>query len=628
MIKISKNLKNPKKLKKFKKFPKNPKKSLISPFSKALSPLYFIKIKMKSLTSILRELISSAVSKSVPVSETPMVTPAASKFNMDFVCPVALTIYNKHKSSGCFGIPNQKDLAALIHSHISPHPIVSNIEVASNGFLNIYLNAEYLASQVTSVARGNLILDLQVAPIKVLVDFSSPNIAKEMHVGHLRSTIIGDSLCRCLEFLGHRVKRVNHLGDWGTQFGMLLCYLGDTYPDWQVNAPDISNLEVFYKAAKKAFDASEEFKDRARLRVVDLQSGEETAMKAWRYIFKVSREYLQIIYDRLDIVIEDFGESFYNPMLVPVRDELLEKGFISESEGALIFNVEGHKVPLMVQKKDGGFGYDSTDLAAAKYRMLEEQCDRVIYVTDSGQATHFYAIFDAAKAVGWHQPPRTRMDHAGFGVVLGPDGKKFKTREGTSIKLINLLNEAKDRAREQLEKREKEAGVGNRTHLTPEQFEHAAEVLGIAAIKYFDLKQNRISTYAFSFDKMLDPKGNTAVYLIYAYARICSILEKISQEDLDNALAGTCLLVDPSERALALYLCRLPDILETVVEEMALNKLCDLLYEISVKFSDFYTKCRVIGSESQASRVQLCLATKEVMRKIFNLIGIKPIEKI
>ena len=585
-------------------------------------------IKMKSLTGALRDLISSAVCKSVPVSETPLVTPAAAKFHMDFVCPVALTIYNKHKSSGCFGLASSKDLAALIHSHLPSHPLVSNIEVASNGFLNIYLNADYLSSQVTNISRGSLSPDLSILPQKIIVDFSSPNIAKEMHVGHLRSTIIGDSLCRCLEFLGHHVKRVNHLGDWGTQFGMLLTYLHDTYPDWEVNTPDISDLEVFYKAAKKAFDGSEEFKERARLRVVDLQSGEETAVKAWRYIFKVSREYLQVIYDRLDIVIEDFGESFYNPMLPLVRDELVARGFVVESEGALIFNVEGHKVPLMVQKKDGGFGYDSTDLAAAKHRLLSEVCDRVIYVTDSGQGTHFYAVFDAAKAVGWHQPPRTRMDHAGFGVVLGPDGKKFKTREGTSIKLVNLLNEARDRAREQLEKREKEATSGSKTHLTPEQFEHAAESLGIAAIKYFDLKQNRISTYSFSFDKMLDPKGNTAVYLIYAYARICSILEKLSEDERASALAGNFELGDASERALALYLCRLPDVLETVVEEMALNKLCDLLYEISVKFSEFYTKCRVIGSESQGSRVQLCVATKEVMKKIFNLIGIKPIEKI
>lgn len=583
---------------------------------------------MKSLVSILKDLLTNAVSASVPVSEVPAVTPAAAKFNMDFISPVAVNLFNKHKSTGSFGMPNAKELAQLIHSNIQPLPLISNIEVANNGFINIYLNTNYLAEQVTFMARGQFVLDIGITAQKIIVDFSSPNIAKEMHVGHLRSTIIGDSLCRCLEFLGHNVKRVNHLGDWGTQFGMLLTYLTDTYPDWETSSPDISNLEQFYKAAKKSFDSSEEFKERSRLRVVSLQSGEESAMKAWRYIFKVSREYLQLIYDRLEIRIEDYGESFYNNMLPVVRDELIERGFVVESEGALIFNVEGHKVPLMVQKTDGGYGYDSTDLAAVKYRMLEEKCERVIYVTDSGQATHFYAVFDAAKMVGWHQPPRTRLDHAGFGVVLGADGKKFKTREGAAVKLINLLNEANERAREQLEKRDKESGVGNKTHLTPEQFDRAAEVLGIAAIKYFDLKQNRVSTYAFSFDKMLDPKGNTAVYLIYAYARICSILEKLSDEDLANSLVAGCVLGNQSEKALALCLCRLPDVIETVVEEMALNKLCDLLYEISTRFSEFYTKCRVIGSEEQASRVQLCIATKQVMKKIFNLLGIDPLEKI
>lgn len=583
---------------------------------------------MKSLIGVLKDMISQAVSASIPVSEPAVVTSAAAKFNMDFVSPIALTIFNKQKGSGCFGIKNAKDLATLIHSHIQPNPIVNQVEIATNGFLNIYINHEFLAGQITELARGNFVLDMGLVKSKILVDFSSPNIAKEMHVGHLRSTIIGDAICRCLEFLGHEVARVNHLGDWGTQFGMLLCYLADKYPNWETSAPDISDLEGFYKAAKKEFDANPEFKERSRLRVVDLQSGEESAMKAWKYIFKVSREYLQNVYDRLDIKIEDFGESFYNPMLKGIRDELVDRGFAVESEGALIFNVEGHSVPLMVQKTDGGYGYDSTDLAAVKYRLVTIGMQRAIYVTDSGQSTHFYAIFDAAKMMGWHNPPATRLDHAGFGVVLGQDGKKFKTREGGTVKLINLLNEAHERAKAQLEKREQDPSIGNRTHLTPQDFEIAAEVLGMAAIKYFDLKQNRISTYAFSFDKMLDPKGNTAVYLIYAYARICSILEKLGQEAISDSLSSTCILADKTEKNLALCICRLPDVLETVVDELALNKLCDLLYEISTKFSEFYTKCRVIGSAEQASRIQLCIATKIVMKKIFNLLGIEPIEKI
>ena len=583
---------------------------------------------MKSLIGVLKELITQATQASIPVLEEAVVTPAAAKFNMDFVSPVALTIFNKQKSSGCFGLANSKELATRIHSNIQPHPLVSSIEIANNGFLNIFINSDYLSNQITELARGNLSLDLGRNPLKILVDFSSPNIAKEMHVGHLRSTIIGDAICRCLEFLGHEVDRVNHLGDWGTQFGMLLCYLSDTYPDWEINSPDISNLEVFYKAAKKRFDQDAEFKERSRLRVVDLQSGEESAIKAWRYIFQVSREYLQLVYDRLDIKLKDFGESFYNPMLSGIRDELVERGFAVESEGALVFNVEGHKVPLMVQKTDGGYGYDSTDLAAAKYRLITLGMQRVIYVTDSGQATHFYALFDAVKLLGWHNPPHTRVDHAGFGVVLGPDGKKFKTREGETVKLVNLLNEAHERAKAQLVKRDTDPNIGHHTHLSAEEFEVASEVLGMAAIKYFDLKQNRISTYAFSFDKMLDPKGNTAVYLIYAYARICSILNKVEQDEINAMLAQNCILADPNERSLALCLCRLPDVLETVVEELAMNKLCDLLYDISTKFSEFYTRCKVLGSNEQASRIQLCLATKIVMKKIFNLIGIQPLEKI
>ena len=342
----------------------------------------------------------------------------------------------------------------------------------------------------------------------------------------------------------------------------------------------------------------------------------------------MSRDYLQLVYDRLDIKIEDFGESFYNPMLNDIKEELVAKGFAVESEGALVFNVEGHKVPLMVQKSDGGFGYDSTDLAAAKYRLVTLGMQRVIYVTDSGQGPHFYELFDAAKLVGWHNPPYTRLDHAGFGVVLGPDGKKFKTREGETVKLINLLNEAHNRAQSQLEQRDSDPVIGNRTHVTSEDFDRAAEVLGMAAIKYFDLKQNRISTYSFSFDKMLDPKGNTAVYLMYSYARICSILNKISETDLNTSLNSDFLFTIPSEKTLALAICRFPDVLETVVEELALNKLCDLLYDISTKFSEFYTKCKVIGSPEQNSRVLLCLATKIVMKKIFNLIGIEPLEKI
>ncbi|CAG9326331.1 unnamed protein product [Blepharisma stoltei] len=584
---------------------------------------------MQSIIGVIKHNLLQAIQAAVPVTEPIIVTPAAAKFKTDFISPIALAIFNKHKKEGCFGFKNPQELAQAISSHITQNEVIQSIEVAGNGFLNIHIQPEYLASLIHSIsASGKLQVNLNVERQKVLVDFSSPNIAKEMHVGHLRSTIIGDAICRCLEFLGHEVLRTNHLGDWGTQFGMLLTYLNDTYPDWETNAPDISDLETFYKAAKGRFDQEPEFKERSRLKVVDLQGGEENAIKAWKYIYKVSRDYLQIIYDRLDIKIEDCGESFYNPMLPGITQELVEKGFAVQSEGALCFHVPGFELPLMVQKSDGGYGYDSTDLAAAKYRLLDLGVKRAIYVTDMGQNPHFLTIFEAAKLIGWHRPPETRMDHAGFGVVLGEDGKKFKTRSGESVKLITLLDEAHSRAKEQLLKRSNEPEIGQQTHLNPSDFENAAEAIGVSAIKYYDLKQNRISTYEFSFDRMLDPRGNTAVYLIYAYARICSILDKAGQEAVSAALGSPCILTASQERALALWICRFPDTLETVIEELSLNKLCDLIYEVTTKFSEFYSNCKVIGSPEQASRLQLCLATKFMLLESFTLLGIKPLERI
>lgn len=584
---------------------------------------------MLSVVRELKEALGKALKQVVSVEEALVVTPAAAKFNTDFISPIALTIFNKHKKSGAFGFTNPKALADKIHENLELPRVLSKVEVANNGFLNFFVSEEWLGSNITQVCReGQVVLDLDIPRVKTLVDFSSPNIAKEMHVGHLRSTIIGDSICRCLEFLGFPVMRVNHLGDWGTQFGMLLTYLMDTYPDWETTSPDISNLETFYKAAKKRFDEDSDFKERSRLKVVELQSGEEQAMKAWRYIYKVSREYLQIIYDRLEIELEDYGESFYNPMLESVTKELSEKGLVEESEGALCLSVKVCEVPLMMRKKDGGYGYDSTDLAAARYRLQEIDVKRVIYVTDNGQANHFYSIFEAAQAAGWHLPPETRMDHAGFGVVLGPDGKKFKTREGESVKLIDLLNEAKTRAKDRLTQRSEEPGMGQQTYLQPETFEQAAEDIGIAAIKYYDLRQNRNSSYKFEFEKMLDPRGNTAVYLLYAYARICSILDKAGEEAVATALGAQCVITTTQEKSLALFISRFPDVIETVIDELALHKLCDLIYEISVKFSEFYNHCKVIGSEQQDSRIQLCVSTKLTMKKIFELLGVKPQERL
>lgn len=588
-------------------------------------------IKMQSVIRLLKEQLTGAIRLVTQLEEIPGINPAPASVPADFVCPTALKLYNMNKKTGSFGTSSAQDLAGRLKDQLlaGAGHLIETVEVAGNGFLNISVKNAFLEHAVTQVVQTSQIsIGYDVGIQTVLVDFSSPNIAKEMHVGHLRSTIIGDSICRVLEFLGHRVKRVNHLGDWGTQFGMLLTFLTENFPDWEVNPPDISDLETFYIQAKQRFDADNEFKERSKQRVVELQAGDDNSIKAWKYICKVSRDYLQTVYDRLNITLEDYGESFYNSMLPSVVEELVGKGVAVVNDGALCVFIPKKEPPLMLRKTNGSYGYDSTDIAAVRYRILEEGADRVIYVTDTGQYPHFELIFAAAQLSGWHNPPRTRLDHAGFGVVLGEDGKRLRTRDGKTIKLKLLMDEARQKARDQLEARNTDQGIGQQTHVVQTDFEAASEHIGIAAIKYFDLKQNRTSDYKFAFDKVLDPKGNTAVYLLYAYARICSILDKAGEEAIEAARASTLSITCPHERNLAFKLVRLPDVVDTVAEELFIHKLCDLQYDISVTFSEFYNQCKVIGSPEQNSRLMLCLGTKLTMHKIFNLLGIEPLERL
>jgi arginyl-tRNA synthetase len=586
---------------------------------------------MQSVVRLLKDQLAGAIRRVTQAEELPAINPAPGNVSADFVSPTALKLYNTNKKTGAFGNASAQELAGKLRDQLLTEAghLVETVEVAGNGFLNISVKNGFLEHSVTQIVHSSRIsIGDDVGVQNVLVDFSSPNIAKEMHVGHLRSTIIGDSICKVFEFLGHRVKRVNHLGDWGTQFGMLLSYLTENFPDHETNPPDISDLELFYIQAKQVFDADAAFKERSKQRVVELQAGDEASMKIWRYICKVSREYLQTVYDRLHVTLEDYGESFYNAMLPSVVEELTGKGIAIENEGALCVFIPKKEPPLMLRKTNGSYGYDSTDLAAVRFRLLEEAADRVIYVTDTGQYPHFEMIFEAAKLAGWHTPPRTRLDHAGFGVVLGADGKRLRTRDGKTIKLKLLMDEARQKARDQLESRNTDQTIGMHTHLTSTDFEAASEHIGIAAIKYFDLKQNRISDYKFTFEKVLDPKGNTAVYLLYAYARICSILDKAGEEAVVNARASTLAVTCVHERNLAFKLARLPDVLDTVAEELFIHKLCDLQYDISVTFSEFYNHCKVLGSPEQNSRLMLCLATKLMMHQIFNLLGIEPLERL
>ena len=469
------------------------------------------------------------------------------------------------------------------------------------------------------------------SPVKqrILVDFSSPNIAKELHVGHLRSTIIGDAICRILEFLGHDVLRINHVGDWGTQFGMLTAALADSYPDFIEKKPNLGELKTFYQASKAKFDKDEDFKKRSHQNVVLLQSGDPKVTAAWNYLCDLSRQEFQKIYDRLDIKIKEMGESFYNPFIPSAVKMLEDMGIVKVDKGAKVIFIPKQKIPLIVTKSDGAYSYDSTDIAAIWYRITQLKCDRMIYVTDIGQQLHFTLVFEAAKLAGWHVPPKTRTDHMGFGLVLGEDGGKIKTREGKSEKLMDLLDEASNQAYNGLVERSKE--IKSVTYSNDAEMKAAAERIGMACIKYFDLKQNRVSNYRFSYDKMLDPKGDTALYLMYAYARLESILRKAGLDPVktQELVAKTKIsITHEKERKLAFEIMQFPEVMETVIEDLFPNRLCALVYNISVYVGEFYENCKVIGSPEQDSRLLLIMASLKMMKCILNLLGIDPLSKI
>jgi len=421
--------------------------------------------------------------------------------------------------------------------------------------------------------------------------------------------------------MGYDVLRTNHLGDWGTQFGMLIAELDDKFPNVYEQNVDLGDLQTFYQEAKKRFDSEPEFKQRAQENVVKLQHGDPHCYKCWQFLCDLSRQEFSRIYERLRIRIEDRGESFYNPFLQPMVDELVAGGFTQDSDGAKCIFIPKQKIPVMVQKRDGGFNYDTTDLAALRYRIDEQKADWIIYITDVGQELHFKLVWEAGKIVGYWDPAKTRLNHMGFGLVLqesqeeekeaeeekkGKQPKKkvekIKTRSGKSEKLMSLLDEAKNRAMQTFEERlnpksdaakEGEGDATKKVMLEAHELDKAAEILGISSIKYYDLKQNRTQNYVFSYDKMLDPRGNTGVYLIYMYVRIKSILRKggYDQDKLAELLQTEHFkITNKSERDLALTLLRLPEQIELTLSDLQLNRLCDLLYDISVKFSEFYSK--------------------------------------
>ncbi len=500
----------------------------------------------------------------------------------------------------------------------------AHIEIAGPGFINFTLSPTFLSAELQKQLNDpHLGASIPGKRQRIIVEFSSPNVAKELHVGHIRSTIIGDCLARLFEFLGQDVLRLNHIGDWGTQFGMLIAYMADE----QVSGDaDLHTLMTWYKAAKKRFDAEPEFKKRAQLEVVRLQSGDPESLKIWRSICDISRRGFQEIYNLLNVTITERGESFYNPQLKAVVEELQHKNLITVSDGAKCLfldgfvNREGQPLPLMVQKSDGGYNYDTTDLAAIRHRILVEKADRIIAITDLGQQLHFHMIFAAAEKAGWLDPTKVRVDHVGFGLVLGSDGKKFKTRSGETEKLIDLLTEAVDHAR---------AIVLEKTpNAPPQEVEHLAHVLGIGAVKYSDLASLRTKDYTFSYERMLRFEGNTAVFLLYSYVRIQGIKRKVGADIQRVLQEHTIQLQHPSEISLGLHLRRFPEILEAVARDLLPNRLTDYLYELAEKFNAFFRDCRVEGSPEEGSRLVLCELTSRILKQGLEILGLETVDRM
>ena len=513
--------------------------------------------------------------------------------------------------------------------------------IAGPGFINLTLRPEQLKVAVAE-RLGDPRLGVPTAaeeaagqmPAPVVVDFSSPNIAKEMHVGHLRSTIIGDSLARVLEFRGHPVLRLNHVGDWGTQFGMLITHLKQVAPEAldTADAVDLGDLVAFYRQAKARFDADETFQTTAREEVVKLQAGDPVSLKAWGLLCDQSRREFQKIYDRLDIRLSERGESFYNPYLQGVVDDLRACGLLVVDAGAGCVFLEGvsgkdgRPLPLIVQKSDGGFNYATTDLAAIRYRFAQppegDGAGRVIYVTDAGQAGHFAGVFQVARRVGWI-PEGASVEHVPFGLVQGEDGKKLKTRAGDTVRLRDLLDEAVERAESDLRRRLQEE---ERTE--DEDFiQHVATTVGLAAVKYADLATNRITNYQFSFDRMLALQGNTAPYLLYAVVRIAGIARKGG--DL-GAAGGDLRFSEPQEWALIRELLKFDAVIAEVEEELLPNRLCSYLFELSQVFNRFYDQVPVLKAEQPArsSRLALCRLTADTLRLGLGLLGIPTLERM
>ncbi|MBG3103557.1 arginine--tRNA ligase [Proteus mirabilis] len=575
-----------------------------------------------NIQAFLSEKISMAMSAAgAPADSEPLVRQSAKVQFGDYQANGVMGAAKK------MGIP-PRQLAEKILEHLDITDIADKVEIAGPGFINIFLSPVWVAQQAEFALADEHLNITKVTPETIVIDYSSPNVAKQMHVGHLRSTIIGDASARTLSFLGHNVIRANHLGDWGTQFGMLIAYLEKKQNE---NAADmaLADLEEFYREAKKCYDEDEVFAERARNYVVRLQGGDEYCRTMWRKLVDITMQQNQLTYQRFNVTLTEddiMGESLYNPMLPGIVADLKAKGLAVESEGATVVfldeykNKEGEPMGVIIQKKDGGYLYTTTDIACAKYRHEQLHANRVLYYIDSRQHQHLMQAWTIVRKAGYI-PDSMSLEHHMFGMMLGKDGRPFKTRSGGTVRLTDLLDEAHERALTLI--REKNPDMDE------EELNNIARVVGIGAVKYADLSKNRTTDYIFDWDLMLSFEGNTAPYMQYAYTRVASIFKRAEIDE--SALTQPISLTQPHEKQLALRLVQFDETITQVAREGTPHVMCAYLYDLAQSFSGFYENCPILSAEDdnvRQSRLKLARLTARTLKQGLETLGIETVDRM
>ncbi|HDR2893207.1 TPA: arginine--tRNA ligase [Enterobacter asburiae] len=576
-----------------------------------------------NIQALLSEKVSQAlIAAGAPADCEPQVRQSAKVQFGDYQANGVMAVAKK------LGMP-PRQLAEQVLTHLDLAGIASKTEIAGPGFINIFLDPAFLASNVDAALKSDRLGVTQPEAQTIVIDYSAPNVAKEMHVGHLRSTIIGDASVRTLEFLGHNVIRANHVGDWGTQFGMLIAYLEKQQ---QENAGEmaLADLEGFYREAKKHYDEDEVFAERARSYVVKLQGGDAYFLEMWRKLVDITMSQNQLTYNRLNVTLtrdDVMGESLYNPMLPGIVADLKAKGLAVESEGATVVfldeykNKEGEPMGVIIQKKDGGYLYTTTDIACAKYRYETLHADRVLYYIDSRQHQHLMQAWTIVRKAGY-VPDSVPLEHHMFGMMLGKDGKPFKTRAGGTVKLADLLDEALERARRLVAEKNPD--------MPADELEKLANAVGIGAVKYADLSKNRTTDYVFDWDNMLAFEGNTAPYMQYAYTRVLSVFRKANIDE--SVLANVAVQISEDREAqLAARLLQFEETLSVVARDGTPHVMCAYLYDLAGLFSGFYEHCPILSAESEEvrnSRLKLAQLTAKTLKLGLDTLGIETVERM